>query len=95
MRGRGQKTERISGGKSRSRKEWEAEFKLKDDPRVTRVGKVLRKTSLDELPQLFNVLIGQMSLVGPRPIVTAEIPKYGPTSRTSTWFIPVSPAYGR
>lgn len=53
-------------------------FKLKDDPRVTRVGKVLRKTSLDELPQLFNVLIGQMSLVGPRPIVTAEIPKYGP-----------------
>lgn len=61
-----------------ARKEWEAEFKLKDDPRVTRVGKVLRKTSLDELPQLFNVLIGQMSLVGPRPIVTAEIPKYGP-----------------
>ena len=61
-----------------ARKEWEAEFKLKDDPRVTRVGKVLRKTSLDELPQLFNVLIGQMSLVGPRPIVTAEIPQYGP-----------------
>ena len=61
-----------------ARKEWEAEFKLKDDPRVTRVGRVLRKTSLDELPQLFNVLIGQMSLVGPRPIVTAEIPKYGP-----------------
>ena len=61
-----------------ARKEWEAEFKLKDDPRVTRVGKVLRKTSLDELPQLFNVLSGQMSLVGPRPIVTAEIPKYGP-----------------
>ncbi|WP_337384501.1 exopolysaccharide biosynthesis polyprenyl glycosylphosphotransferase, partial [Acidaminococcus timonensis] len=61
-----------------ARKEWEAEFKLKDDPRVTRVGKVLRRTSLDELPQLFNVLSGQMSLVGPRPIVTAEIPKYGP-----------------
>ena len=61
-----------------ARKEWEAEFKLKEDPRVTRVGRVLRKTSLDELPQLFNVLIGQMSLVGPRPIVTAEIPKYGP-----------------
>lgn len=60
-----------------ARKEWEAEFKLKDDPRVTRVGRVLRRTSLDELPQLFNVLRGQMSLVGPRPIITDEIPKYG------------------
>jgi len=59
------------------RAEWEHNFKLRNDPRVTRFGRFLRKTSLDELPQLWNVLRGEMSLVGPRPIVDAEIPKYG------------------
>jgi Undecaprenyl-phosphate galactose phosphotransferase WbaP len=59
------------------RREWERNQKLRDDPRVTRVGRLLRRTSLDELPQLWNVLKGEMSLVGPRPIVRDEIPKYG------------------
>lgn len=57
--------------------EWTRDHKLRNDPRVTRVGKFLRKTSLDEVPQLWNVLSNEMSLVGPRPIVEAEIPKYG------------------
>ncbi|BDA83381.1 hypothetical protein Sa4125_09230 [Aureimonas sp. SA4125] len=60
-----------------SRKEWEETQKLRRDPRVHTVGNILRKSSLDELPQLINVLRGEMSLVGPRPIVAAEIPRYG------------------
>lgn len=61
------------------RAEWDATQKLQNDPRITRVGEFLRRTSLDELPQIWNVLCGEMSLVGPRPIVREEIAKYGLT----------------
>ena len=63
-------------------------FKMKDDPRVTRVGKLIRKTSIDELPQLWNVLIGEMSLVGPRPPVPAEVDQYSLSDRRRLEVIP-------
>ena len=60
-----------------ARAEWDADHKLRHDPRVSALGRFLRSSSVDELPQLFNVLRGDMSIVGPRPIVLAEVPKYG------------------
>jgi len=58
------------------KKEWETNFKLKDDPRVTKIGSIMRRTSLDELPQIFNVLKGEMNFVGPRPVIQEEIDQY-------------------
>ena len=58
-------------------KEWKENFKLQDDPRITKVGKFLRKTSLEELPQIVNIIKGDLSIIGPRPVIEEELEKYG------------------
>ncbi|MDR0473564.1 MAG: undecaprenyl-phosphate galactose phosphotransferase WbaP [Treponema sp.] len=69
--------EKILAQNPELKKEWEASHKLKDDPRVTGIGKIMRRTSIDEFPQLLNILKGDMSLVGPRPVTDEEMEKYG------------------
>lgn len=68
--------------------EWNRDFKLKHDPRVTRIGRILRQTSLDEIPQLINVLKGEMSLVGPRPIIAEEMERFGDAARDYMMVLP-------
>lgn len=69
-------------------KEYKENYKLTNDPRITKVGKFLRKTSLDELPQLINIIKGELSIIGPRPVVQEELEKYGPDAQK---FLSVTP----
>ena len=69
-------------------KEYKENYKLTNDPRITKIGKFLRKTSLDELPQLLNIIKGDLSIIGPRPVVTDELEKYGANTKK---FLSVTP----
>lgn len=69
-------------------KEWKENYKIENDPRITKVGKFLRKTSLDEIPQVVNILKGDLSIIGPRPVVEEEIEKYG---KNKEKFLSVTP----
>ena len=69
-------------------KEYKKNYKLNNDPRITKVGNILRKTSLDELPQLINIIKGDLALIGPRPVVNAELEKYG---ENASKFLSVTP----
>ena len=69
-------------------KEYKENYKLNNDPRITKVGNILRKTSLDELPQLINIIKGDLALIGPRPVVNAELEKYG---ENASKFLSVTP----
>lgn len=71
-------------------KEWKENFKLQDDPRITKVGKFLRKTSLDELPQIVNIIKGDLSIIGPRPVIEEELEKYGDNKDK---FLSVTPGF--
>ena len=76
-----QRLESVLAANPRHREEWDSSHKLKDDPRVTVIGRILRRTSFDEFPQLINILKGEMSLVGPRPVTDPELEKYGENAR--------------
>jgi lipopolysaccharide/colanic/teichoic acid biosynthesis glycosyltransferase len=86
----------LLSGNAEMRREWEAARKLKNDPRVTKIGYFLRRSSLDELSQLFNVLLGDMNIVGPRPVMQEEIELYyKDTARQCFSVHPGTPVYGR
>ena len=72
--------EKILAENPEMRAEWEKDRKLTNDPRITKIGRFLRKTSIDEIPQFFNILTGEMSFIGPRPVTEPELSKYGDKS---------------